>query len=282
MWSKDKTQAKKLRIGMMVSDGWCEPVPAVKRAVHEAAEVLRKAGHEVVEFKNPISTAKMVQTYFRLQSADGNWYSYMRALEGEDLHESYKMLRVYTDIPNVVRPFISFMLETFGGEYRKSALMQVGKNGGLSTREYWEAISDMKEFVRAYVDCFRENEYDALLMPTLPIAAPHHGMASDLIACLSYTFLANILHWPAGTVPVTLVREDETKYDVDEIPGFERDSIAVLMSKTTRTSAGMPIGVQIMTPMWRDELCLHLLSVIEAGVQFDKTPPKYAPKSKHD
>jgi Asp-tRNA(Asn)/Glu-tRNA(Gln) amidotransferase A subunit family amidase len=60
----------------MTSDGYFEPVPACQRAVHEAVEVLKSQGHEVVPLEIPYSSAKMVETYISLMGADGNWYSH--------------------------------------------------------------------------------------------------------------------------------------------------------------------------------------------------------------
>jgi Asp-tRNA(Asn)/Glu-tRNA(Gln) amidotransferase A subunit family amidase len=65
---------KRQRVALMLSDGWCDPVPAVTRAVQEAAGALRAAGYEVVPFKNPIDTTRLLQVYLTLMSADGNWH----------------------------------------------------------------------------------------------------------------------------------------------------------------------------------------------------------------
>lgn len=65
---------KKQRVAVMITDGWCDPVPAVKRAVEEAADVLRAQGYEVVPFQNPIDSTRLLQVYLSLMSADGNWH----------------------------------------------------------------------------------------------------------------------------------------------------------------------------------------------------------------
>lgn len=65
---------KRQRVAVMTTDGWCDPVPAVKRAVQEAADALRNRGYEVVPFQNPICSTRMLQVYLSLMSADGNWH----------------------------------------------------------------------------------------------------------------------------------------------------------------------------------------------------------------
>lgn len=75
-WNAQTAQGgvgKRLKIAYITSDGYFEPVPACKRAVLEAVEVLKSQGHEVVPFEIPYSTAKLVETYIALMGADGNW-----------------------------------------------------------------------------------------------------------------------------------------------------------------------------------------------------------------
>ena len=39
-----------------------------------------------------------------------------------------------------------------------------------------------------------------------------------------------------------------------------------------RDSAGLPVGVQVMTSKWKDELCLYVMSEIEKEVGFTGRP----------
>jgi Asp-tRNA(Asn)/Glu-tRNA(Gln) amidotransferase A subunit family amidase len=43
-------------------------------------------------------------------------------------------------------------------------------------------------------------------------------------------------------------------------------------------SAGLPVGVQVMTPMWRDELCLYVMSEIEKSVNYSSKPTFVLPQ----
>jgi len=208
MWSVSPTETiaepQCLKIAVMTTDHWFEPVPACKRAVDVAVEALRSMGHTVVSFEPPCDGWKVVSTYIKLMSADGNWYSFIRALEGEELSDSYRKLQIFTEIPNFLRLMIISALNMMG-ESRKAMLLEITKSGGLDVREYWEAVADMKEIQEAYGKAFKANEYDAMILPALGITAPPHGMAAELLSALSYTFLGNLLHWPGGVVPVTTV-----------------------------------------------------------------------------
>ena len=97
-------------------------------------------------------------------------------------------------------------------------------------------------------------------------------MSQYLIASMSYTFLANILMWPSGTVPVTTVRDDEQTYDIEDLPADQRDQISKLADTVMKGSAGLPMGVSVLTPALTDERCLHVMKIIESSVGFDTKP----------
>lgn len=193
-------------------------------------------------------------------------------MEGEALSDSYNTLKKYTDFPTVLRPPLRWLLQNTLGEKRRAAMFGLVPNGGSNVREYWGSVADMKDMQAAYQQYFRNAGLDAILMPTLPMTAPPHGMAPDLIPMLTYTFLANMLHWPAGSVPVTCVHEDEQYYDIASLPVFQQDGLAKMLQKATEGSAGSPVGVQIMTPMWQDENCLHIMADVEKQLPFTARP----------
>lgn len=256
-----------LRVGMMVTDDWFEACSAAQRAVKIAGKALQSRGIEVVPYKSKRSSWDMMRIYLALMAADGNWYFHMKALEDEDLYESYKRTRSYTDLPVILREPMAAAFKFFG-EHRKAHALMSMKSGGFNVREYWEYIADWQEYCNDTIQEVTDLGLDGIIMPTTGLVATPHGMASDLIFQLSYTFLANILHWPAGTVPVTLVAEEEADYNLLDIPGNQKDSIAALAKVAMQGSKGLPVGVQVMTPMWKDETCTYLMSVIESEVNF--------------
>ena len=66
----------------------------------------------------------------------------MKALEGEELYESYKKTRMYTDLPVCLKKPTQFVLSMIG-EYRKAHAVGTMKSGGLSVREYWDSIAGL-------------------------------------------------------------------------------------------------------------------------------------------
>ena len=214
----------------------------------------------------------MIALYLSILSADGNWYNHMRALEGEDLFESYKKTRMYTDLPAFLKGPTQCVLRLLG-ERRKAHAVGTMTSGGMNVRDYWDCIADMNEYIKGVNEEWKELGLDGIIMPTTGLVATPHGMASDLIFQLSYTFYANVLHVPAGCVPVTTVQKGEDQYDLTKIPEDQRDSVARLAHSAMQGSAGMPVGVQVVAPMWRDEQCAYIMSCIEKGIPFQDTCP---------
>ena len=166
---------------------------------------------------------------------------------------------------------VTFVLELFG-EHRKAAVVNQQRSGGLSSRQYWEIAADMAEIEKDMTEAFVSEGFDGLILPPVASVATPHTVIRDLLFVLSYTFLPNLLHWPAGVVPVTLVREDEQEYNVNKIPPNQRDSVANVLHKAMEGSKGLPVGVQVITKRWEDELCLYIMSEIEQGVEFQGRP----------
>ena len=148
---------------------------------------------------------------------------------------------------------------------------------GLGAYDVYQIAADVLELRTKWAEAFAVANIDSLLYPAMPIPAFPHGMSEKLSAAtVSYLMLANLLTWPCGTVPVTTVRSDEQRYyDKSELPEDQRDSTANLMGKVLEDSAGMPIGLSIMTPPYRDETCLRVMKEVERVVRFKEEPLAY-------
>jgi fatty acid amide hydrolase len=66
--------------------------------------------------------------------------------------------------------------------------------------------------------------------------------------------LWNILHYPAGIVPITHVQQDEQQFE-DQHNDFWTD----LLKETAEGSEGMPVGIQVVGHNWEDEKVLGVM-----------------------
>ena len=103
----------------------------------------------------------------------------------------------------------------------------------LSGVEFNKLITRWQEFKSDMISFI--NEYDILLSPTTAFAAQEHGFSTirSVIPSFSYTMVHNLTGWPAVV-----------------LKGGEDDK-------------GMPIGIQIASPPWREDLALAVAKFIE-------------------
>jgi Asp-tRNA(Asn)/Glu-tRNA(Gln) amidotransferase A subunit family amidase len=79
-----------------------------------------------------------------------------------------------------------------------------------------------------------------------------------------YTGLYNLLDYAAGVVPVTKTTAEDVAA-LNQYPVV--NSFTTSLCNDQKDSEGLPVGVQCVAPMWREELCLRLMKEIEEGTQ---------------
>ena len=99
------------------------------------------------------------------------------------------------------------------------------------------------------------------------MAAVPHGSSLILIPAVSYSLLPNLLDMPAGVVAATRVRDDE---ESDRPASRDRCDQAAIRAE--RSSAGLPIGVQVIGMPWREDIVLALMAALETHF---RTQPDY-------
>lgn len=110
---------------------------------------------------------------------------------------------------------------------------------------------------------WRASGIDALLTPCQYHAA-FKAEISELAIYHDYYMLWNFCHFPAGVVPVTVVREDEAKGTyIKDTESRWIDKTARMIEKSEIGSQGMPLCVQIVTQQYRDEECLGVMKIID-------------------
>lgn len=265
---KSEDPKEKLRIAYYVSDGWFTPCRTSRRAVQETVEGLRKQGHECVELELPVGGFESYCLLVALNAGDGSFKAFLDALEGEQPVDEYKPIILASKLPDAMRWILVRLLDK-----RRSTLLQQTRASGLSVREYWEKTADLTDFKAKWAAAMKD--FDAVVFPGMPIPALKHGTSGELTCTVSYMFTASLLDWPCGAVPVTTIRPEEACYPMDELPQVQQDHISRLVQQTMQGSAGLPIGVSVMTPAYQDEKCLRVMKEVESAVEFTATPEAY-------
>mmetsp|Transcript_29057 Transcript_29057/g.41095 ORF Transcript_29057/g.41095 Transcript_29057/m.41095 type:complete len:593 (+) Transcript_29057:239-2017(+) len=260
----------KLKIGYYITDHFLDPCAAAKRGVRETITALEKAGHECVQIELPFDGWVAQRLLLGLNAAEGNMRSFIEGLEGEEICDQYKFLYKIANLPNPIRFLAKKVIDE-----RRSWLLACTRSGGISAATLWEFTQDLLTYRDKWNDYVVENGFDAIISPAMPIPAVPHGLSEKLTSTAGYMFVANLLLWPCGAVPVTVVKEDEEHYRPGDLPANQRDAFMKEIQKVMKQSAGMPLGVNVMTPKHQDEKCLRVMKEVERVVGFNYEPTAY-------
>jgi fatty acid amide hydrolase len=80
---------------------------------------------------------------------------------------------------------------------------------------------------------------------------------------------------PAGVVPATRVQADE-----ESRPRGDRDSVERCFTRIERGSAGLPVGVQVVSRWWKEEVALAVMHQLENHFRSTPTFPRCPPTLK--
>jgi fatty acid amide hydrolase len=254
-----------LRVGVYDDDGFLTPCAAVKRAIKEAQAALEAAGVELVRFEPP-SPRESVLMLFAIVSSDGA-ATLDAQLGSEPAIRPLRLIRRIAHLPLAARRALVRALSIMG-ETRTAELLAV--LGRKPVERLWQLTRERAELRQRELDAWRRSRIDALLCPATVTPAVQHGASRDFSLGASYTIRYNVLNLPAGVVPVTRVRADETDRRV------ARDRLDKRAASVEAGSAGLPIGVQLVARPFQEHVALALMYAVEqaarASSEFPQTP----------
>lgn len=256
-----------LRVAYWTDDGYFSAGPAMRRAVIESAGALRARGIAVEPF-DPPDVGEAMRLYFGLAGADGG-RGYREFLGSS--HRDWRVRRMlrWARLPLGMRPLVCRLMELFGE--RKTAKLVRGC-GALSTSGYRRLVAERRRFVRKFMARLRLGGFDAILTPPYAMPAVPHGLGLITLPAGSYSLLPNFLDMPAGVVAATRVRENE---ESDRPASRDRCDQAAI--KAERSSAGLPVGVQVIGLPWREDIVLALMAALESHFRSLGDYPLQAP-----
>ncbi|HEY1786477.1 MAG TPA: amidase family protein [Pirellulales bacterium] len=260
-------EMNRLRIGIVIDDGFFPATPAARRAVEEAGRALAAAGAEVQPLELP-DVPEAIRLYFHLITADGA-ANLARTLGSDRPDWRIRRLLRLGRMRRPVRRMVVSLLRAAG--HRRLAEL-IAASGATSTDTYWQRTSERSETIRRFTRALDAARIDAIVLPPHALPALRHGSAIDLNPAASYAFLPNLLGMPAGVVPATRVRAgEETDRPVT------RDLTDRAARNVELGSAGLPIGVQVVARHWREDVVLAVMRVLESHFRsqtdFPTRPP---------
>ncbi|KFV80909.1 Fatty-acid amide hydrolase 1, partial [Struthio camelus australis] len=249
-----------LRIGFYSLDDYFLLPPCVTRAVHETRLLLEEAGHTMIPFVPPSVEYAMNSLFVKGLFADsGCASSDTRKLDSLEPGCSHPVC--CDELPAVLKKILACLTKllvsalaftTSWPERRR--LVHPGMHNNLlalSGKVYrWEFITRWKNL-----------DLDVVLCPVLGPAFTLGYLETNL-ATLSSTMLYNILNFPAGVVPVTVVTEaDEEQLQL--YSGYLDEPWDKKLRKAVEGAVGLPVAVQCVALPWQEELCLRFMKEVE-------------------
>ncbi len=248
--------ARDLVIGWFDDDGYLTASPAVRRGVREAAEAMERAGWTVRRIQ-PESARELLDTYYAALSADGTKTAASQL--GDDpimpqLRNLFRMAR----LPGPARRALAVFMG-LTGEGRLSAL--VGALGEKDLATYWQ-LTDRRTTIRRRVMAhWKRLGVDIVLCPPHATPALKHGQSGDFSVGGCYAMRYNFLNFPAGVVPVSRVRADESSRVA------ARDRVETTAAEVDQGSRGLPVAVQVVGLPWQDADVVRAMIAVEDAVR---------------
>jgi fatty acid amide hydrolase len=249
-----------LRVGVYEHDGVFAASPGVRRAVREAAAVLRAAGATIVDWKIP-DPAEARAMFFAMLGADGG--AGFKRLLRRDKKDVRVMQLIFTGGRS--RPTRALLAALARGLGQRHLAGVIDSLGELSVDALWQLcerqIDYRERFARAMDRC-DAGPLDLLIGPPVATSAFVHGATKDLGLPGIYSLLYNVLGYPAGVVPVGKVRAGEES----DRPA-SKDMAERAAARTEAGSAGLPLAVQVAARPWHEHQALAAMAVIEAATK---------------
>jgi fatty acid amide hydrolase len=253
-----------LRIGAIEHDGYFAASPSIRRAVRMAADAVATAGAKCVPFEPP-DVEHAISVYFGLIGADGG-RAIREVLDGGRADFRIARLARIGGVGPTARWWLA-MAATLAGQPRVAQMLR--STGKKSSEQLQQLSEKMNSYRERFARAMELAGVDALLMPPHGLSAPPHGSTLNLPPAGSYCYLPNLLGYPAGTVPVTRVRDGE---ETDRRTGI--DLVERAARFVERGSSGLPLGVQVVAKPWREDVTLAIMRAIETQLSRNADYPR--------
>ncbi|XP_069088849.1 vitamin D3 hydroxylase-associated protein-like isoform X2 [Pleurodeles waltl] len=246
-----------LRVGYYDTDGYTMPVPCTRRAVLDTKKLLQQAGHELIQFTPPRVDYVAIELFTKGIFADGG-STLLDAFEGDIIDTNLKSQISVYKLPRWTKKILSFFLKPL---FPRIADELNALCGVRSAKELWAHHAAIQAYREEFIDEWKNLKLDVLLCPAMGPAL-NIGVLGKLWDASTNTHLFNVLNFPAGVVPVTIVIEDDEE-QLKQYKGHYNDHWDNLLKQAARGGVGLPVAVQCVALPWQEELCLRLMKEVE-------------------
>lgn len=191
---KEFGEKKRLRVGVLRTDGVVDPSPACKRALEMVEAALRDRGHEVVEISPP-NMREALELASLLLNADGctTFKSFFRSGEWND--PGARQMGLLMNMPGPLRWLYYLWVKYVRRDEVWAGLVRNWR--ALSAEENWKLVAKREAYRAKWFDWWNEAALDVLIAPPNATPAVPHGGMRDAVSSCGYTFLFNLVSYRA-------------------------------------------------------------------------------------
>lgn len=273
------TEKKRLRIGVLRTDGVVDPSPACARALNTSVSALQAAGHEIIPI-DPPSPYRALVIASNLLNSDGTktFRSYFRTGESDD--PGAAAFGSYMRLPKLFKWFYWAWTKYVVRDEIYAGLLQFWH--AKSAAEQWTWVAKREAYKAEWFDWWNSFAHpdtpdvqdgaglDVILAPPHALPATPHGAMKYAAAACGYTFLFNLLDYSVGVLPVTHVdpsKDMTTPAEVKAAMGKNGVAKGVWQYYDAVKMAGLPVGVQVIGRRLEEEKVLGVMQRLEAALE---------------
>ncbi|KAK3935920.1 amidase signature domain-containing protein [Diplogelasinospora grovesii] len=262
-------KGRKLKVGVLRTDGVVDPSPACARALEMCVAALKKEGHEIVEVTGQPDMYEGLKLASLLLNADGCQMFETFRRSGEWNDSGARMMRWLMWLP---RPFKWVYYLWVNYVKRDKVWGGLVKDWRAQTAfENWKLVAQREAYRAAWFEYWDTQSFDVILAPpNATPAVPHDGM-KDAVSSCGYTFIFNLLDYTAGVMPVTHVDKEKDKlpvgFNIRKLNGVARGAYKHYNAEKIH---GLPVGVQVVGRRLEEEKVLAVMKRLEDALGDDK------------
>ncbi|KAI9646465.1 hypothetical protein NHQ30_004458 [Ciborinia camelliae] len=218
---------RKLRIGVIYTDGVHDPHPPISRVLHATTQKLQNAGHTCILFPTHLHLpiTKTIDALYLL-----------------DAGAEYHSIMAQADEPPTA--LLSWLLDKPTSQTR-------------SIPEQWTLHQQRNKLQNSYAKLMRDLKVDCIMGPPGVSVAAAHGEARYW----GYTSVFNLLDLPVVCVPVGAVRDDDG-WGVDAKLKERKPSEMEAQWSEARKYKGASVGIQLVGWRLEEEKLLHVARIV--------------------
>jgi Asp-tRNA(Asn)/Glu-tRNA(Gln) amidotransferase A subunit family amidase len=264
---KDK---KRLRVGVLRTDGVVDPAPACARALQTTVDALKQQGHDVFDLTVPTAPYAPLDALAiasQLLNAEGT-RTYSRFFSrGEANDAGAAQLSFWMGLPSPLRWLYVKYVRYIRRDTIWARLLESLHE--KSAYENWQLVYQRESFKNFWFDWWNNEHKDMDIMLTPPNATPavpHDGM-KDAVASCGYTFLFNLLDYTCGILPVTKVDAAVDALPEDFVVNNNGVAKGAFKHYDAQKMHGLPVAVQIVGRRLEEEKVLAIMERVESALK---------------